>query len=182
MQYQLGKTVISLTQGDITLETTDAIANAANRQLKGGGGVDGAIHRAAGPELMAACRAIGGCSTGQSVITRGFRLQSPYVIHTVGPIYSGCADDAYLLASCYSTSLELALIHKLRSIAFPSISTGVYGYPLDEAAPVALQTICRFVTVHPQAFELVRMVLFDKQSYGAYAKAVQAIFAATPVH
>ena len=176
MEYKLGNTIISLAEGDITQEETDAIANAANNALQGGGGVDGAIHRAAGPELLEACRKIGNCPTGQAVITEGFKLKSRYVIHTVGPIYSGSADDPKLLASCYKESLQLALDHNLRSVAFPSISTGVYGYPLQEAAPIALNSIYGFVQKHPDALDMVRMTLFDQRTLMAYQNAAEKIF------
>ncbi len=175
MEYKLQHTVISLVQGDITLQALDAIANAANKELRGGGGVDGAIHQAAGPQLMAACRAIGGCPTGSAVITPGFKLPSRYVIHTVGPIYANRPEDAVLLASCYKSSLALAMEHSLRKIAFPSISTGVYGYPLHLAAPLALGAIGDFVNSHSEAFDLVRMVLFDKKALDAYTAAAKKI-------
>lgn len=175
MNYHLGNTVISLIKGDITLEGVEVIVNAANNALRGGGGVDGAIHRAAGPGLMSACREIGNCSTGSAVITPGYNLAAPYVIHTVGPVYADSADDPLLLASCYSQSLKLAMEHKLRTIAFPSISTGVYGYPLHLAAPVAMKAILEFVRQNPDAFDLVRMVLFDEHTLQAYEKALEQL-------
>ncbi len=138
---------IELLQGDITRLDVDAIVNAANTRLAGGGGVDGAIHRAAGAaELQAACRAIGGCATGDAVITPGFRLPARHIIHTVGPVYrDGRHGEPELLASCYRRSLELAVTHGLRSLAFPAISTGVYGYPLADATAVALRTTAEFL-------------------------------------
>jgi O-acetyl-ADP-ribose deacetylase (regulator of RNase III) len=138
---------IELDQGDITNLAVDAIVNAANSALAGGGGVDGAIHRAAGPRLMEACRAIGGCPTGEAVLTAGFDLPARFVIHTVGPIYAdGRSGEAELLASCYRCSLELAVQHELTTIAFPAISTGVYGYPFDAATRIAFQTVWTFLT------------------------------------
>lgn len=177
MDFQLGNTLISLIKGDITRQNTQAIVNAANSALRGGGGVDGAIHRVAGPELMSACREIGGCPTGSAVITKGYQLLAAYVIHTVGPIYANSQQDPLLLASCYSQSLKLALAHGLRSIAFPSISTGVYAYPLALAAPIALQAIFAFVRQNPNAFDLIRMVLFDDATLQAYEQALQGLSA-----
>jgi O-acetyl-ADP-ribose deacetylase (regulator of RNase III) len=135
-------TALELHIGDITKLAVDAIVNAANAALRGGGGVDGAIHRAAGPELLTACIAIGGCPTGQARITPGFRLPAKYVIHTVGPVWrGGGADEDALLASCYRESLALAAAHRVATIAFPAISTGIYGFPAGRAAPLAIETV-----------------------------------------
>jgi O-acetyl-ADP-ribose deacetylase (regulator of RNase III) len=170
----MNQTRLELVQGDITLQDTDAIVNAANTSLLGGGGVDGAIHRAAGPELLAECRTLGGCQTGEAKITKGYRLKARYVIHTVGPVYRGIPRDATLLASCYQRSLQLASVNRLRSVAFPSISTGAFGYPVDEAAPVALQAVIEYFKTHTD-IELVRFVLYDRYTYQAYERALQQI-------
>ena len=159
---------IRIVQGDITQLQVDAIVNAANRSLLGGGGVDGAIHRAAGPELVKACRPLGGCATGQAKITPGFRLPADYVIHTVGPVWSGGGKgEAELLASCYRQSLALAREHGVKTIAFPAISTGVYGYPLDQAARIALQTVQTFLQSEAQ-IETVFLVCFGQRAYETY--------------
>ena len=151
-------TRFSILVGDITHSRVDAIVNAANTTLLGGSGVDGAIHTAAGPELLAECRTLGGCETGQAKLTRGYALPSKYVIHTPGPIWRGGSyGEAELLASCYRSCLELAVKHDLRSVDFSSISTGVYGYPLREAAEIALRTILEFLVEH-DSLEQVRMV------------------------
>ena len=171
-QAYVGKTLLSLVQGDITLQEVDGIVNAANSRLAGGGGVDGAIHRAGGPAIMAQCRRIGGCPTGQAVITTGGNLPAQKVIHTVGPIYGRQANNAELLASCYANSMGLARANGLRSLAFPSISTGVYGYPVAEAAKVALTTITRELKEHPEAFDQVRMVLFSRIDLEVYSEAL----------
>ncbi|NVM21146.1 MAG: O-acetyl-ADP-ribose deacetylase [Desulfobacterales bacterium] len=158
-EVKIESSVLQLMQGDITEQDTEAIVNAANRSLLGGGGVDGAIHRAAGPELLAECRTLGGCETGDAVITRGYRLKARYVIHTVGPVYrSANPATERLLESAYQRSLEVARTKGIRSVAFPSISTGAYGYPLEEAAPVALRTVTEFLRAHP-GIERVRFVL-----------------------
>lgn len=151
---------IELVEGDITQQDVDAIVNAANTSLLGGGGVDGAIHRAAGPQLLAECEQLGGCPTGDACITRGYRLAARWVIHTVGPVWKdGQHDEDRLLASCYRNSLALAADRGLDSIAFPSISTGAYGFPIDRAARVALRTIGEFLLGHDNP-RLVRLVCF----------------------
>lgn len=157
-----GQVALELIEGDITTQATDAIVNAANSSLLGGGGVDGAIHRAAGPDLLRETRQLGGCQTGDAKITRGYKLPARYVIHAVGPIYQ-YADPgvATLLASAYHRSLELATEHQLNSIAFPSISTGAYGYPLAEAASVALRTVVEYGREHARP-ALIRFVLFNQ--------------------
>ena len=172
---RIGQTLIELAQGDITHQDVDAIVNAANTSLLGGGGVDGAIHRAAGPHLLEETRTLGGCPTGQARITKGYNLTARHVIHAVGPVYHpGDAAVAGLLASAYRRSLEIAAEHHLRSVAFPSISTGAYGYPLNEAAPIALGTVVEFACEHPQP-ELIRFVLFDARTLQAYADAFTAL-------
>ncbi|HOT04327.1 MAG TPA: O-acetyl-ADP-ribose deacetylase [Methanolinea sp.] len=140
---------ISIIEGDITTQLVDAIVNAANPSLLGGGGVDGAIHRAAGPGLLAECRRLGGCRTGEAKITRGYRLPSRFVIHTVGPVWKGGdSGEDELLASCYRNALALAELSDLRSIAFPAISTGAYGFPMERAARIAVRTVMKYVTYH----------------------------------
>ena len=161
---------ITLHKGDITTDAeADAIVNAANTSLLGGGGVDGAIHRAAGPELLAECRTLHGCRTGDAKITKGYRLPAAHVIHTVGPIYrGGTRNEAKLLQSAYRESLKLALKKKLQSISFPAISTGVYGYPVNEAARLALQTCIEFAKENT-GITLIRHVLFDQKSYDVFS-------------
>ncbi len=155
-------------RADITTLAVDAIVNAANTSLLGGGGVDGAIHRAAGPELLAACRSLGGCTTGDAKITRGFRLPAPWVIHTVGPVWRGGGrGERELLASCYRRSLEIALDHGLRTIAFPSISTGAYGFPVAEAAAIAVRTVREFLRSSPRPVE-VTFCCFSPQDLAVY--------------
>jgi O-acetyl-ADP-ribose deacetylase (regulator of RNase III) len=171
MKINIGASVLELTQGDITQQDTEAIVNAANRSLLGGGGVDGAIHRAAGPQLLAECRTLGGCDTGDAVLTKGYNLKARYVIHTVGPVYRDPHQAQRLLQSAYRRSLEVALAKGVRSVAFPSISTGAYGYPLEKAAPVALGTVIDFLQAHPE-IEIVRFVLFSEKAHSAFEKAL----------
>ena len=155
-------------QGDITKLEVDAIVNAANSSLLGGGGVDGAIHRAAGPELLEECRLLHGCKTGEAKITRGYRLPARHVIHTVGPVWrGGGSGEAELLESCYRRSLELAAEHSLESIAFPAISTGIYGYPIGEAAAIAVETVRDFVKEHPLEVTFCCFSVKDLEIYQA---------------
>ena len=164
---------LEVVQGDITQQDTTAIGNAANSALAGGGGVDGAIHRAGGPAIMSELKTrYKGCPTGSAVITGGGNLRARYVIHAVGPRYSGSPRDAELLTSAYRKSLELCTQNKISSIAFPSISTGVYGYPVEEASQIALKTIMDYLKDHPD-IQLVRFVLFDSNTYNVYEKTLK---------
>ena len=164
---------IEVIVGDITRQRVDAIVNAANSSLRGGGGVDGAIHRVAGPELLEACISIGGCPPGEARITPGFRLPARYVIHTVGPIWRGGGhNERHILASCYRSSLALARRHGIRTIAFPSISTGAYGFPIELAAEIALDELHGAQTDN-DAFDLVRVVCFGQETFRAYARILE---------
>jgi len=159
---------IDIIQGDITKMEVDAIVNAANTSLLGGGGVDGAIHRAAGPDLLAACRTLGGCRTGEAKITKGYRLPAKYVIHTVGPVWQGGnQNEAELLANCYRHSLQLAVEHGVKTLAFPAISTGVYGYPVKAATDIALRETTSFLA-HYHSLEKVIFVCFGKDVFEVY--------------
>ena len=160
---------MELFQGDITRLEVDAIVNAANSSLLGGGGVDGAIHRAAGPELLAQCRQLGGCPTGEARITGGYHLPARHVIHTVGPVYGGSPQDAELLANCYRNSLRLAEEHSVRTVAFPAISCGVYGYPIDEAAHIAVATTAELLR-NADLPHKVSFVLFSNDDYQVYER------------
>jgi O-acetyl-ADP-ribose deacetylase (regulator of RNase III) len=174
MPTQIGPCTLELVIGDITQQDTDAIVNAANSRLAGGGGVDGAIHRAGGPSIMAETRQHypQGCPTGEAVITGAGNLPARYVIHTVGPIWAGGRQgEAELLASAYRRSLEVALAHNCQSVAFPSLSTGAYGYPMDQAARTALRTVLDFLHTRQQP-TLVRFVLFDAAAHTAFAAAL----------
>ena len=175
MEVKINNAILSLVEGDITEEETDAIVNAANSRLAGGGGVDGAIHRAGGPSIMQECRKIGGCPTGQAVITTAGNLKAKYVIHAVGPVYQGGKKgEAALLKSAYLESLKLASSKKLKSVAFPAISAGVYGYPLNEAAHIALKTVIDYLKDHPD-IELARFVLFGRKTYEIFAEELRKI-------
>jgi len=159
---------LQMIRNDITKMSVDAIVNAANTSLLGGGGVDGAIHRAAGPELLAECRTLHGCRTGEAKITKGYRLRAKYIIHTVGPIYSGTAEDAAQLADCYCNSLDLAKEHDVHSIAFPAISTGVYGYPLEDATEIAVKTVAQWLEDHADYAMQVIFCCFDARTERVY--------------
>ena len=159
--------------GDITKLAVDAIVNAANSSLLGGGGVDGCIHRAAGPELLAECRTLNGCRTGEAKITAGYKLPAKHVIHTVGPIYSGRASDAQDLRNCYWNSLELAKANDLHSIAFPAISTGVYGYPKADAAMIAVKAVVNWLDEHKDYGMQVNMVCYSNADYKVYEQVVK---------
>jgi len=166
--------MIEAVQGDITAQAVDAIVNAANTTLLGGGGVDGAIHRAAGPELLVECRGLGGCATGEARITRGYRLPARWVIHTVGPVWSGGRrGEAELLRGCYGRSLALAAEHSARSVAFPSISTGAYRYPIEQAARIAVEAVRAFLE-RPTSVELVRFVCFSARDLEVYRALLRA--------
>src|SRR5512139_4138623 len=178
MKVNLQKSILEIVQGDITQQDTEAIGNAANSALAGGGGVDGAIHRAGGPSLMAELRAkYKGCPTGSAVITSGGNLKAKYVIHAVGPRYSGSPKDPELLSSAYRKSLGLCTQSKISSIAFPSISTGIYGYPVEEASRIALKTVIDYLKDRPEV-KLVRFVLFDSKTFEVYKEALNEM--ATP--
>ena len=170
----VGPGVIELACGDIVHETTDAIVNAANHTLLGGGGVDGAIHRAGGPAILAECRTLGGCATGDARVTGAGRLAARIVIHAVGPVYRGGGfDEDRLLGSAYRRALELAEEHGVRSIAFPSISTGAYGFPVERAARIALGAVVDALSVPPRTLQLVRFVLFSEADREVYGRALE---------
>ncbi len=170
------KTTLRTVLGDITAKHyADVIVNAANNSLLGGGGVDGAIHRAAGPELLAECRTLGGCETGQAKITKAYKLSCDYIIHTVGPIWQGGTHgEADLLAACYRNSLKLAMAHGIRSVAFPSISTGAYSYPFQQAAEVAVRAVREVVKENSEAFDKILWVLFDGRTKTVYDQALSS--------
>jgi O-acetyl-ADP-ribose deacetylase len=175
MEWKIGQAALELLEGDITRQDTAAIVNAANSFLLGGGGVDGAIHRAGGPKILEECRQLGGCPTGEARITTGGLLKARYVIHTVGPVYrDGLHREPELLASCYRESLKLASVKGIASLAFPSISTGAYGYPITEAARIALKTVMDYLADHPE-IKLVRFLLFGRLAYEAYEKALKEL-------
>lgn len=165
---------IEIQQGDITRLDVDAIVNAANTKLLGGGGVDGAIHRAAGPKLLEECRTIGGCPTGEARITGGYNLAARHVIHTVGPVYSGKPQDSQLLTGCYLNSLKLAVENNLATIAFPAISCGVYGYPIEDACKIAVDTSCVFLKTNA-SLEKIIFIQFSPKDYAVYETYLKSI-------
>ena len=166
---------IAIIQADITTLKVDAIVNAANSSLLGGGGVDGAIHRAAGPELLAECRGLGGCATGKAKLTEGYRLPARFVIHAVGPVWrGGDQGEPELLASCYRSSLQLAVEQGVRSIAFPAISCGIFGYPVEQAAQIAIREVQNFLAAHDR-IEQVYLVCFGNDIYSAYQRVFQQL-------
>ena len=169
-----GPTVIEVVQGNIVTMEFDAIVNAANSSLLGGGGVDGAIHRAAGPELVHECRLLGGCKTGQAKVTKGYNLPSSHIIHTVGPVWRGGGNnERKQLAGCYHESLSRAVEIGARSIGIPAISTGIYGFPIDEAAMVAVETVTSFVSSDPSALDRISLVCFDNTASVAFEAALK---------
>ncbi len=165
---------IEIRQGDITRLDVDAIVNAANTKLLGGGGVDGAIHRVAGPQLLEACRTIGGCPTGEARITGGYNLPARHVIHTVGPVYGGKPQDSQLLTNCYLNSLKLTVENNLPTIAFPAISCGVYGYPIEDACKIAVDTGCAFLKRNPSLQKIIFILFSEKDTavYKSYLKSI----------
>lgn len=173
-KMKIDESFLELTIGDITKQHTDAIVNAANERLAPGGGVAGAIHRAAGPELWEECKKLGGCATGEAKLTKGYNLPNQYVIHTVGPIYSGSKGDPEKLASCYRESLRLARENQITSVSFPALSTGYFGYPMDAAAKIALKTVMTELKKNP-GIKLVRFVLYDSKALEVHEKALDSI-------
>ncbi|GBD97712.1 MAG TPA: O-acetyl-ADP-ribose deacetylase [Nitrospirae bacterium] len=175
MEIKINKGILSLAEGDITKQDTDAIVNAANKSLRGGGGVDGAIHRAGGPKILEECIRAGGCETGEAVITTGGNLKAKYVIHTVGPVYrDGLHNESKLLENAYKNCLKLASSKGVKSIAFPSISTGAYRYPLEEAAEIALNTAITYLKGQTD-IELIRFVLFGQKALEVYEKVLKRL-------
>lgn len=174
LKKQIGNSILELITGNIVEQDTDAVVNAANKRLAPGGGVAGAIHRAAGPGLWEECKKLGGCETGEAKITSGHGLKAKYIIHTVGPVYSGSSRDPVDLKNSYLNSLKLASENGIKSISFPSISTGAFGYPTEPASRIALQTVIEYLKSHPE-IELVRFVLFSQEDYSIYKKALDEL-------
>jgi O-acetyl-ADP-ribose deacetylase (regulator of RNase III) len=175
LRNNLMKNIIFVEQGDITTLSVDAIVNAANRSLLGGGGVDGAIHRTAGAQLLKECRKLNGCETGDAKITLGYNLPAKFVIHTVGPVWhGGNSNEDKMLASCYKRSLEVAVENKIESVAFPSISTGAYGFPFERAARIAIKEVVRFLGSHPSIKKIIFVCFFQKD-YECYTKLINEI-------
>ncbi len=172
MEYDINRSRLILSRGDIAKQETDAIVNAANSELTPGGGVSGAIHRAAGPRLWEECRKLGGCLTGEAKITYGYHLPSSHVIHTVGPVYNGNPDDPEDLKNCYYNSLRVAEENGLKSISFPSISTGIFGYPVEDAANIAIKTIWQYLK-NNTGIELVQVILFSDPDFQSYVRAAR---------
>ncbi len=170
----IGEAILELMRGDITKQDTDAIVNAANARLAPGGGVAGAIHRVAGPGLWEECKTLGGCRTGEAKLTSGHALRATYVIHTVGPVYSGTSQDAEDLRACYRNSLRLADENGVRSVSFPAISTGAFGYPLEEAAQISLATVTEYIR-EETGLKLVRFVLYSQSAYDAYQSVLTSL-------
>lgn len=170
------ETKITIKRGDITKEMVDAIVNAANRSLLGGGGVDGAIHDAAGPELLKECRGLGGCETGEAKMTAGYRLPAKFVIHTVGPVYGHARGrERSLLSNCYLNSLDLGQSKNLKTIAFPCISTGVYMFPQEEAAKIAIETVKSYIKDNPDVFQEIIFVTFRESDYRIYERLIASL-------
>ena len=170
----IGRTTLELVMGDITKQDTEAIVNAANKQLAPGGGVAGAIHRAAGSELWEECKKLGGCKTGEAKLTSGHKLRAKYIIHTVGPVYTGSPKDSEDLRACYCNSLRLAEENGITSVSFPAISTGAFGYPIEEAAEISLSTVKNYLEGET-SLKLVRFVLYSQSDYDAYREALKRI-------
>ncbi|HVN70605.1 MAG TPA: macro domain-containing protein [Desulfomonilia bacterium] len=173
-EIRVGKSRLQFLVGDITAQDTEAVVNAANKQLAPGGGVAGAIHRAAGPGLWEECKKLGGCETGEAKISSGHNLPNKYVVHTVGPVYSGSKSDALLLRACYINSLKVADKHGISSISFPALSTGIFGYPVDKAAYVAIKAVKEYLEGET-GIKVVRMVLYDEGSYREHLRALDAV-------
>lgn len=173
MKLEINESVLELTQGDITKQKTEAIVNAANKRLDPGGGVAGAIHRAAGPKLWQECKKLGGCETGEAKLTDGYELPAQYVIHTVGPVYSGSPEDPEKLKSCYSECLKLAEDKGIDSISFPALSTGAFGYPMEEAAQIALKTVAKELKESP--IKLVRFVLYQSEALKVHEDVLKSL-------